>query len=115
MALLLDCGSFDYSRALRAHTMFEGVHSCSELKQSWCAPCGVINFRLRPNTMRLPAFEFAQAVDSAIASVPREDYHLRRGRAKRLLEELYPLSRFALHLAHPGSRIEVEALEGDGP
>jgi hypothetical protein len=65
--------------------------------------------------MRLPAFEFAQAVDEAIVALPREDYYLRKGRAKRLLEELYPLSRFALHLVHPGSRIEVEAPEDDGP
>jgi hypothetical protein len=65
--------------------------------------------------MRLPAFEFAQAIDKAIVALPREDYYLRKGRAKRLLEELYPLSRFALHLVHPGSTIEVEAPEDDGP
>lgn len=65
--------------------------------------------------IRLPAFEFAAAVDSAIATLSREDYHLRKGRAKHLLEELYPISRFALHLVHPGSRIEVEAPEDDGP
>lgn len=65
--------------------------------------------------MRLPAFEFAQAVDDAIVALSREDYYLRKGRAKRLLEELYPLSRFALHLVHPGSRIEVEAPEDSGP
>jgi hypothetical protein len=65
--------------------------------------------------MRLPAYEFARAIDEAIVAIPREDYHLRKGRAKRLLEELYPLSRFALHLVHPGSRVEVEAPEDDGP
>jgi len=65
--------------------------------------------------MRLPAFEFAKAVDDAIVALSKRDYNLRIGRAKRLLEELNPLSRFALHLVHPGSRIEVEAPEDDGP
>jgi hypothetical protein len=65
--------------------------------------------------MRLPAFEFAQAVDRDIAALSREDFYLRRGRAKRLQEELYPLSRFALHLVFPGNFVEVDAPEDDGP
>jgi hypothetical protein len=65
--------------------------------------------------MRLPAFEFAQAVDKEIKALPREAYYLRTGRSKRLQEELYPLSRFALHLVYPGVSVEVEAFEDDGP
>ncbi len=66
-------------------------------------------------TMRGTVFEFALEVDQQIASLTREQYYLRTGRAKILLEELYPLSRFALRLQYPGIQLEVEAFEDDGP
>jgi len=65
--------------------------------------------------MRGTVFEFALEVDQQIASLTREQYYLRTGRAKILLEELYPLSRFALRLQYPGIQLEVEAFEDDGP
>jgi len=65
--------------------------------------------------MRAPVFEFALEVDRQIASLSREEFHLRTGRAKRLLEELFPLSRFALRMKYPGNNVEVEAYEDDGP
>lgn len=65
--------------------------------------------------MRAPVFEFASDVDRRIAKLTREQYYLRTGPAKRLLEELFPLSRFALRLKFPSTEIEVEAYEDDGP
>ena len=65
--------------------------------------------------MRAPVFDFAMSIDSQIEALSRQEYVLRTGRAKRLLEELYPLSRFALALKFPGSKLEVEALEHNGP
>ncbi len=65
--------------------------------------------------MRALVFEFALLVDQQIAALSREEYTLRIGRAKHLLEELYPLSRFALSLKFPRSNIEVEAFENDDP
>ena len=51
--------------------------------------------------MRAPVFEFALEVDRQIASLSREELRMRTGRAKRLLEELFPLSRFALRMKLP--------------
>ena len=65
--------------------------------------------------MKGDAYTFAAEVDRQIKSLSSADYHLRRGRAKRLLEELYPLSRYALHLKQPGLSVHVEAFEDDGP
>ena len=65
--------------------------------------------------MRESVFAFALEVDRQIEALTREQFHLRTGRAKRLLEELYPLSRFALQLTYPGNHPEVEAFEDDGP
>lgn len=65
--------------------------------------------------MKGSALEFALAVDQQIAALPREAFYRRTGRSKRLQEELYPLSRFALHLMHPGVTVQVEAFENDGP
>ena len=48
-------------------------------------------------------------------ALSKEAYHLRTGRSKRLQEELYPLSRFALKLVYPGMSVQVEAFENDGP
>ncbi|MEM7245917.1 MAG: hypothetical protein AAF533_11270 [Acidobacteriota bacterium] len=61
--------------------------------------------------MRATAYLFAQEVDEQVEALSNEDYHLRRGRAKLLLEELYPISRLALHFKQPGLRAEVEAFE----
>jgi hypothetical protein len=65
--------------------------------------------------MRNSVFDFALEVDRQISTLTREQFYLRTGRAKRLLEELYPLSRFALRLKYPGNDPEVEAFEDDGP
>jgi hypothetical protein len=65
--------------------------------------------------MRNSVFDFAVEVDRQISALTREQFYLRTGRAKRLLEELYPLSRFALRLKYPGNDPEVEAFEDDGP
>ena len=65
--------------------------------------------------MRGSVFEFAVEVDRQIGVLTRERFHLRTGRAKRLLEELCPLSRFALRLKYPGNDPEVEAFKDDGP
>ena len=65
--------------------------------------------------MRKSVFDFAVEVDHQISALTREQFYLRTGRAKRLLEELYPLSRFALRLKYPGNDPEVEAFEDDGP
>jgi hypothetical protein len=65
--------------------------------------------------MRAPVFDFAMLIDSQIEALSRQEYFLRTGRAKHLLEELYPLSRFALALKFLGSRVEVEAFEHNEP
>lgn len=61
------------------------------------------------------AFEFAFAIDQEIESLSREAIIRHNGRAKRLLEELYPLSRFALHMVSPGNHVQIEAFENSGP
>lgn len=65
--------------------------------------------------MKGNAYSFAQQVDREIEALTRSDYLRRRGRGKRLREELYPISRLALYLKQPGLEIEVEAFEDDGP
>ncbi|HVJ52267.1 MAG TPA: hypothetical protein VM689_07385 [Aliidongia sp.] len=65
--------------------------------------------------LRASVFDFAAEVDRQIAQLTREEIYRRGGRAKRLIEELYPLSRFALHCKHPGTELEVKAFEDDGP
>ena len=65
--------------------------------------------------MRASAFEFALAVDQQIEALPRQEFILRTGRAKRLQEELYPLSRLALNFKFPGVNVEVESFEDNGP
>jgi hypothetical protein len=64
--------------------------------------------------MKDTAYLFAQKVDRQIEVLSLADYHLRTGRSKRLREELYPISRLALHLKHPGLEVEVEAFEDSG-
>ena len=65
--------------------------------------------------LRASVFDFAAEVDRQIAQLTREEIHRRRGRAKRLIEEHYPLSRFAPHCKYPETELEVEAFEDDGP
>ena len=60
------------------------------------------------------AYEFAAKVDHAIETLSDEDYHRRIGSSKVLREELYPLSRLALHLKQPGLEVEVEAFGDSG-
>ncbi len=65
--------------------------------------------------MKGTVYSFAQQVDREIEALTRDDYLRRKCRGKRLREELYPISRFALYLKQPGLEIEVEAFEDDGP
>jgi hypothetical protein len=65
--------------------------------------------------MKGSAYSFAQQVDREIEALSRSDYIQRKDRGKVLREELYPISRLALHLKQPGLEIEVEAFEDDGP
>jgi len=60
-------------------------------------------------------FDFAAKVDQDIESLTDDDYRLRRGRAKALLEELLPISRLALSLKTPGLAVDVVGHENDGP
>ena len=63
---------------------------------------------------RLAAYGFAQTVDARIEALPPEQYHERQRDAKRLIEELYPLSRLALSFKQPGLSVQVEAHEDSG-
>jgi hypothetical protein len=65
--------------------------------------------------MKGNAYSFAEQVDREIEALTESDYLRRRDRGKRLREELYPISRLALHLKQPGLDIEVEGFENDGP
>ncbi|MBU1706214.1 hypothetical protein KKG19_05845 [Patescibacteria group bacterium] len=58
--------------------------------------------------MKTNAYEFAFEVDRQIEALSNEDYHRRVGRSKKLREELYPLSRLALHFKQPGLEVEVQ-------
>jgi len=61
------------------------------------------------------AYSFASRVDQQIEALDSTTYLRGRDRAKRLQEELYPISRLALQLKQPGLEVEVEAFEDDGP
>jgi hypothetical protein len=65
--------------------------------------------------MKGDAYSFAKDVDQQIEALALHDYLRRRGRGKLLREELYPISRLALHLKQPGLEVDVEAFEDDGP
>ncbi len=65
--------------------------------------------------MKDSAYAFAVAVDQQLDELSDDAYHRRVGRAKKLREELFPLSRLALYLKLPGLRVEVEAFEDDRP
>jgi len=60
------------------------------------------------------AYSFAQDVDCQIEALSRDEYLQKKGRAKRLREELYPIARLGLHLKLPGVKVEVEAYENSG-
>ncbi|MHB1084853.1 MAG: hypothetical protein ACYCZA_08430 [Thiobacillus sp.] len=64
--------------------------------------------------MKASAYEFSSEVDQQIDALSNEDYHRRFGRSKKLREELYPLSRLALHFKQPGLEVEVEGFEDSG-
>jgi hypothetical protein len=65
--------------------------------------------------MKGTAYSFAQQVDREIEALSLSAYIQRKDRAKLLREELYPISRLALHLKQPGLEIEVEGFEDNGP
>lgn len=64
--------------------------------------------------MKNSAYLFAQEVDRLIEELSSDDYLRHENRGKKLLEEILPISRLALHLKQPGLEIEVEAFENDG-
>jgi len=64
--------------------------------------------------MKNSAYAFAAEVDLSIAKLTNEEFHRKIGWSKRLLEELFPLSRLALFLKLPGLEVEVEAFENSG-
>lgn len=64
--------------------------------------------------MRDNAFSFASEVERQIQALSAEDFYLRRGRAKILLEEWYPISRLALHFKQPNLEILVDAFGDSG-
>jgi hypothetical protein len=64
--------------------------------------------------MKKPAYEFAAEVDSLMESFSDKEYLHRTGRAKKVIEELYPLSRLALRVKQPGVAVLVEAFEDSG-
>lgn len=64
--------------------------------------------------MRDTAQLFFAAVEQQIHALSTEEFHRRRGHAKVLLEEWYPISRLALHLKQPGLEVQVEAFGDSG-
>jgi hypothetical protein len=64
--------------------------------------------------MHNTAFSFASEVERKIQALSAEDFRLRRGCAKLLLEEWYPISRLALQLKQPGLEIFVDAFGDSG-
>jgi hypothetical protein len=64
--------------------------------------------------MKSTAYEFAKAIEARFEALTPDQYHKRPRIAKRLIEELYPMSRLALALQQPGLIVEVEALENSG-
>ena len=64
--------------------------------------------------MKSTAYEFSKAIEARMEALSLEQYHKRPRTAKRLIEELYPMSRLALALKQPGLIVEVEALENSG-
>lgn len=63
---------------------------------------------------RLGAFAFAHAVERRMAALERVALRERARLGKRLQEELYPLSRLALHLQRPGRPVQVQGCEDSG-
>ncbi|MEV4781355.1 hypothetical protein [Burkholderia sp. LMU1-1-1.1] len=64
--------------------------------------------------MKTTAFEFALSIEKRIEALSTEQYHNRPRTVKRLIEELYPLSRLALQLKQPGLAVDIEAYENSG-
>jgi len=65
--------------------------------------------------MPTEAYEFARFVDNEIEKLTREEFFMRTGRSKKLREEIFPLSRLALHFAQPGLKVFVESANGSTP
>ena len=63
--------------------------------------------------MKFSAYEFAKITEDRIKALSMKEYHERPRVPKRLIEEIYPLSRFALALTQPGLDVEVEAPENE--
>src|SRR5437879_9419619 len=59
--------------------------------------------------MKGTAYSFAKEVDRQIEELTLNDYLRRRGRGKLLREELYPISRLALHLRSEEHTSELQS------
>lgn len=64
--------------------------------------------------MRGTALSFAAEVERQIHALSVQEFHRKRGHAKVLLEEWYPISRLALHHKQPGLDVHVEAFADSG-
>src|SRR5215218_10252161 len=65
--------------------------------------------------MSTEAYEFAHGIEREIKKLTNEEFFTRKGRAKRLREELFPLSRLGLHFAQPGLKVSVESCGVSSP
>lgn len=63
--------------------------------------------------MKNNAYSFAAKVDQEIEGLSDDAYHRRVGRAKKLREELYPISRLGLYFKQPGLAVQVDAFENN--
>lgn len=61
--------------------------------------------------MKASAYAFAADVDQRIAALTSPEYHERPRNAKRLIEEIYPMSRLGLALHGVGLHVQIEAHE----
>lgn len=61
--------------------------------------------------MKRSAYEFAQESEQRILALSNSEFHERPRHAKRLIEEVYPLSRLALRFQQVGTDVEVESFE----
>lgn len=57
----------------------------------------------------MDAFSYAAEIDRKLEALTKDNYLMRKGAAKRLFEEQYPLSRLAVLLKLPGLEVDVEA------
>lgn len=57
------------------------------------------------------AYEFARDAEQRVSNLSTSEFHERPRHAKRLIEEIYPLSRLALRFQQAGATVEVKSFE----